>query len=59
MAGINSLTAASQLFPNMLFAATTQMPTQATRHARRIYVGGLPPSANEQVRSLFRAQTSR
>lgn len=24
---------------------------QATRHARRVYVGGLPPSANEQVRS--------
>lgn len=22
---------------------------QATRHARRVYVGGLPPLANEQV----------
>ena len=22
---------------------------QATRHARRVYVGGLPPTANEQV----------
>lgn len=22
---------------------------QATRHARRVYVGGLPPMANEQV----------
>jgi hypothetical protein len=23
--------------------------SQATRHARRVYVGGLPPNANEQV----------
>jgi hypothetical protein len=27
--------------------------TQATRHARRIYVGGLPPSANEDRISNF------
>lgn len=27
--------------------------TQATRHARRIYVGGLPPSANEDRISSF------
>lgn len=26
---------------------------QATRHARRIYVGGLPPSASEQNISTF------
>jgi hypothetical protein len=25
------------------------MTQQATRHARRVYVGGLPPLANEQV----------
>jgi hypothetical protein len=25
---------------------------QATRHARRVYVGGLPPVANEQVGHL-------
>lgn len=25
---------------------------QATRHARRVYVGGLPPTANEQVSHL-------
>jgi hypothetical protein len=25
---------------------------QATRHARRVYVGGLPPMANEQVRKF-------
>ncbi|XP_059284365.1 splicing factor U2af large subunit B-like isoform X1 [Lycium ferocissimum] len=31
--------------PVMPFQAMTQ---QATRHARRVYVGGLPPSANEQ-----------
>jgi hypothetical protein len=27
--------------------------TQATRHARRVYVGGLPPSANEERISNF------
>lgn len=27
--------------------------TQATRHARRVYVGGLPPSANEERISSF------
>lgn len=26
---------------------------QATRHARRVYVGGLPPTANEQNIALF------
>lgn len=26
---------------------------QATRHARRVYVGGLPPMANEQVYSSY------
>jgi hypothetical protein len=26
---------------------------QATRHARRVYVGGLPPIANEQVLFCF------
>jgi hypothetical protein len=26
--------------------------SQATRHARRVYVGGLPPNANEQVSIL-------
>ncbi|KAM7252288.1 hypothetical protein ACFE04_024171 [Oxalis oulophora] len=48
------------MFPNMFqmptgqqFGAMPIMPVQAmtqqaTRHARRVYVGGLPPSANEQ-----------
>nr|GMC95641.1 splicing factor U2af large subunit A isoform X1 [Ipomoea batatas]GMD04265.1 splicing factor U2af large subunit A isoform X1 [Ipomoea batatas]GMD19247.1 splicing factor U2af large subunit A isoform X1 [Ipomoea batatas] len=38
------------------FGALPMMPVQAmtqhyqaTRHARRVYVGGLPPNANEQV----------
>ncbi len=31
-------------------AAATQ---QATRHARRIYVGGLPPGASEESLSVF------
>jgi len=31
----------------------TAMTQQATRHARRVYVGGLPPIANEQTVALF------
>ncbi|CAL5371180.1 unnamed protein product [Camellia sinensis] len=52
------------MFPNMFplasgqFAALPVMPVQAmtqqaTRHARRVYVGGLPPSANEQSVATF------
>ncbi|XP_059657937.1 splicing factor U2af large subunit B-like isoform X4 [Cornus florida] len=52
------------MFPNMLpltgqqFGALPVMPVQAmtqqaTRHARRVYVGGLPPSANEQSVATF------
>jgi hypothetical protein len=40
-------------FPQIPVAAMTQ---QATRHARRVYVGGLPPMANEQVRVSCNAQ---
>ena len=38
------------LFAGMPAAAPSQ---QATRHARRIYVGGLPPSSNEQNIATF------
>ncbi|XP_073305289.1 splicing factor U2af large subunit B-like isoform X2 [Primulina huaijiensis] len=52
------------MFPNMLplmsgqFGALPMMPVQAmtqqaTRHARRVYVGGLPPYANEQTVGTF------
>ncbi|KAL3525409.1 hypothetical protein ACH5RR_013781 [Cinchona calisaya] len=52
------------VFPNMFplapgqFGALPVMPVQAmtqqaTRHARRVYVGGLPPSANEQSVATF------
>ncbi|KAG8381450.1 hypothetical protein BUALT_Bualt06G0123200 [Buddleja alternifolia] len=52
------------MFPNMLPLATGQfgalpmmpvqaMTQQATRHARRIYVGGLSPTANEQSVATF------
>ncbi|XP_058215948.1 splicing factor U2af large subunit A isoform X3 [Rhododendron vialii] len=53
------------MFPNMFplptgqqFGALPIMPVQAmtqqaTRHARRVYVGGLPPSANEQSVATF------
>ncbi|KAM0064721.1 putative RNA recognition motif domain, U2 snRNP auxilliary factor, large subunit, splicing factor [Helianthus debilis subsp. tardiflorus] len=37
-------------FPLMPAQAMTQ---QATRHARRVYVGGLPPLANEQTIATF------
>lgn len=36
--------------PMMPFQSMTQ---QATRHARRVYVGGLPPLANEQTIATF------
>ncbi|XP_057801980.1 splicing factor U2af large subunit A-like isoform X1 [Salvia miltiorrhiza] len=52
------------MFPNILplpggqFGALPAMPVQAmtqqaTRHARRVYVGGLPPTANEQSVATF------
>ncbi|KAH7290728.1 hypothetical protein KP509_30G061500 [Ceratopteris richardii] len=40
-------------FPTVPMQAMTQ---QATRHARRIYVGGLPPLANEQTIAAFFSQ---
>ncbi|XP_043715041.1 splicing factor U2af large subunit B-like isoform X7 [Telopea speciosissima] len=53
-------------FPNMLqfpgqlatplFMHPQAMTQQATRHARRVYVGGLPPSANEQSVATFFSQ---
>ncbi|CAI0420107.1 unnamed protein product [Linum tenue] len=39
--------------PVMPIQAMTQ---QATRHARRVYVGGLPPSANEQTVATYFSQ---
>ncbi|KAH1255939.1 Splicing factor U2af large subunit A [Glycine soja] len=58
------------MFPNMFPLATSQMQQfsalpvmpvqamtqQATRHARRVYVGGLPPTANEQSVATFFSQ---
>ncbi|GAB4847117.1 hypothetical protein Ancab_039816 [Ancistrocladus abbreviatus] len=52
------------MFPNMFPLASGQlgalpvmpvqaMTQQATRHARRVYVGGLPPTANEQSVATF------
>ncbi|GAB2267838.1 hypothetical protein Dimus_002815 [Dionaea muscipula] len=53
------------VFPNMFPLATPQqmgaipfmpihaMTQQATRHARRVYVGGLPPTANEQSVAIY------
>ncbi|KAG9441010.1 hypothetical protein H6P81_016864 [Aristolochia fimbriata] len=45
-------------FGNSQFGALPLMPAQAmtqqaTRHARRVYVGGLPPMANEQTIATF------
>ncbi|KAL5204465.1 hypothetical protein ABZP36_009336 [Zizania latifolia] len=51
------------MLPNMFNLAQTQfnplviqpqaMTQQATRHARRVYVGGLPPTANEHTVAVF------
>ncbi|KAL6580451.1 hypothetical protein OROMI_008475 [Orobanche minor] len=62
LAGTNPVIPA--MFPNMLpmasgqFGALPMMPVQAmtqqaTRHARRVYVGGLSPTANEQSVATF------
>lgn len=37
-----------EAMPSVEVAEGGALAQQATRHARRIYVGGLPPSANEQ-----------
>ncbi|CAI0420108.1 unnamed protein product [Linum tenue] len=47
--------------PNGQFGSLPVMPIQAmtqqaTRHARRVYVGGLPPSANEQTVATYFSQ---
>ena len=43
-----------QCLASFLAAGQVQPPSQqATRHARRIYVGGLPPTANEQNIATF------
>jgi len=49
MPGVASPTA---LMPGLPFVAQT-VTQQATRHARRVYVGGLPPAANEQSIAAF------
>ncbi|KAL9257531.1 Splicing factor U2af large subunit A-like protein [Drosera capensis] len=38
------------------FMPAQAMTQQATRHARRVYVGGLPPLANEQTIAIFFSQ---
>eukprot|EP01018_Ginkgo_biloba_P026379 Gb_16437 [translate_table: standard] len=47
-------------FGNAQFGVSTMpvqaMTQQATRHARRVYVGGLPPLANEQTIATFFSQ---
>ncbi|XP_024637891.1 splicing factor U2af large subunit B isoform X2 [Medicago truncatula] len=62
--------AISGVLPNMFPMGANQMPQfsalpmmpiqamtqQATRHARRVYVGGLPPTANEQSVAIFFSQ---
>ncbi|KAG5546929.1 hypothetical protein RHGRI_012838 [Rhododendron griersonianum] len=45
---------ASQMICHAILDLLVQaMTQQATRHARRVYVGGLPPSANEQSVATF------
>ncbi|XP_010244306.1 PREDICTED: splicing factor U2af large subunit B-like isoform X3 [Nelumbo nucifera] len=53
------------MFPNMFplpgqfgvpVMPVQAMTQQATRHARRVYVGGLPPTANEQSVATFFSQ---
>eukprot|EP00245_Coleochaete_scutata_P012905 TRINITY_DN508_c0_g4_i2.p1 TRINITY_DN508_c0_g4~~TRINITY_DN508_c0_g4_i2.p1 ORF type:complete len:397 (-),score=99.82 TRINITY_DN508_c0_g4_i2:626-1816(-) len=43
-------------FGGVSMPAQAMMAGQATRHARRVYVGGLPPMANEQSIATFFSQ---
>jgi splicing factor U2AF subunit len=43
----------SALLPPLSPLSGTAHSQQATRHARRVYVGGLPPTANEQSVATF------
>ncbi|KAG0566598.1 hypothetical protein KC19_7G076100 [Ceratodon purpureus] len=43
-------------FGGLLGMPTQAMTQQATRHARRVYVGGLPPMANEQRIATYFSQ---
>ncbi|KAG5535810.1 hypothetical protein RHGRI_023547 [Rhododendron griersonianum] len=42
-----------QAMTQQVFDILLEISLQATRHARRVYVGGLPPSANEQSVATF------
>ncbi|KAJ6842874.1 splicing factor U2af large subunit A-like isoform X1 [Iris pallida] len=55
VAGIFSsmLPLAPQQFGSLSLMPAQAMTQQATRHARRVYVGGLPPMANEQTIATF------
>ncbi|CAL0329462.1 unnamed protein product [Lupinus luteus] len=48
--------ATSQPFSALPVMPVQAMTQQATRHARRVYVGGLPPTANEQSVATFFSQ---
>ncbi|KAJ7523888.1 hypothetical protein O6H91_18G066500 [Diphasiastrum complanatum] len=43
-------------FPGLPAMPAQAMTQQATRHARRVYVGGLPPMANEQTIATYFSQ---
>ncbi|XP_062013193.1 splicing factor U2af large subunit B-like isoform X1 [Rosa rugosa] len=43
-------------YPTLPMMPAQAMTQQATRHARRVYVGGLPPLANEQTIATFFSQ---
>ncbi|KAL6993613.1 hypothetical protein U1Q18_011726 [Sarracenia purpurea var. burkii] len=45
--------ASGQQFGALPIMPVQAMTQQATRHARRVYVGGLPPTANEQSVATF------
>lgn len=48
--------AAAAQFGGLPAMSMQSMTQQATRHARRVYVGGLPPLANEQTIATFFSQ---
>ncbi|KAI4381696.1 hypothetical protein MLD38_007749 [Melastoma candidum] len=52
----NMFPLAGQQFGTLPIMPVQAMTQQATRHARRVYVGGLPPSGNEQSVATFFSQ---
>ncbi|KAL5981639.1 hypothetical protein ACLOJK_015702 [Asimina triloba] len=55
---INMFTMPAGQFGTLSVVPIQALTQQATRHARRVYVGGLPPTSNEQVMAAIGGNTA-